>query len=511
MTVTDLYWGELVAFYTHSDYAGLINYCTDKLTQDPTHYLLYGARGKAYLELEEYTKAIDDLSASLLLNETYGMGLYNRGIAYYFSSNYTAAIDDLQAANQQQIQVNVDYFVGLCYYYTEQYESAIHLFSSVLDSAQADEYILECRANAYTVTGQSQLAARDQLGLLQFHLDAIPELETINAIDSTPSPVAEVDTFWSCFTEMCFLSQTGSMLSGIYILRFTNQEFYVGKAKNISNRLKQHHRTYSDIERIYFKAVALQVLLDEENATIAHMQRMGLRIRNLKQLSFLDLFNTHHQRRWVNQLDYSFISGTKYDNQAIREKFTNQFKSLQQRSYCNELIRLLSAYIEATIPNYLASEYNYWSISCLPKYLKKDKCVSRINIHAVPVLSVFEENDTSLTMILFVSKLPFLTHQSEKGSLEYLIDHLPSLQIEFKDAFQPQTQGDELTLVMNQGDFEKALQIPIILASCRLFNLRMMNRTGNEIGHRRTVWHCLDLADAIHQTIGSPQASERIP
>ena len=501
MTATDPHYEELMVFYSQKDYRGLITYCTHKLAENEGAYLLYGARGKAYLELDEYDKAIDDLTQSLLLNDAYPMGRYNRGVSYFFRRNYVPALADLEAVKLSGINVDVDYYLSLCYYHTDQLKAAIRLFTSLLESGDVTDFLLECRSNAYSLTGFTVLAFDDQLKRLGLQLESIPDLETINEPTTVLTSPGDTNELWAGFNELNFLSQPDTSQPVIYILVFTNQEYYVGQAKNIHHRLKQHRKTYPDIERVYYKVVPLSALLIQENATIATLQRACLRIRNLKQLDFSTLFDSYAQRQWIDNLDYSYNSGTKYANSVVREQFASQFNNFRQKTYADELTRQLATYVAATIPNYLASEYTYWSCSCLPKHLKHENVVSRINIHAVPVLSAYEEDDGTLGFMLYVSKLPFLQQLDQGATLEYLVDQLPSFQIELREAFTSQTQGDELTLLMNQLDFEKALSIPLIRSSCRLFNLRLMNRTGNEVTYRRTVWHCVDLADHLHSVI----------
>ena len=112
MTPAETQREELVAIYRQGDYSGLIDYCTRKLTECQCNYLLYGARGKANTELEEYSKAIEDLSQALLLNDTYQKGRYNRGLAYYFLNEYTQAIADLEVVKGLGLEIEINFVSG---------------------------------------------------------------------------------------------------------------------------------------------------------------------------------------------------------------------------------------------------------------------------------------------------------------------------------------------------------------------------------------------------------------
>ena len=149
------------------------------------------------------------------------------------------------------------------------------------------------------------------------------------------------------------------------------------------------------------------------------------------------------------------------------------------------------------IPNYIASEFNYWNITCLPNYLEEDNCVVRINVNAIPVLSVFESSESTLRFIIFSSRLPFLRYLKQQRTLTALFYHIPHLEIDLEKYFEEKTEGDVIRLVVDLSDFQSALNNELILSSIRLFNLRMMNNTGKELKFRRKTYHCLDLADLI--------------
>jgi hypothetical protein len=42
---------------------------------------------------------------------------------------------------------------------------------------------------------------------------------------------------------------------GIYVLRFSNEEFYAGQAVDVTRRYAQHRKTHGDIEQMAFKQV----------------------------------------------------------------------------------------------------------------------------------------------------------------------------------------------------------------------------------------------------------------
>jgi hypothetical protein len=62
---------------------------------------------------------------------------------------------------------------------------------------------------------------------------------------------------------------------GIYVLRFSNEEFYVGKAVDVTRRYAQHRKTYADIEQMAFKQVPRSKLDEEEQSLTGAWSRQG--------------------------------------------------------------------------------------------------------------------------------------------------------------------------------------------------------------------------------------------
>ena len=212
----------------------------------------------------------------------------------------------------------------------------------------------------------------------------------------------------------------------------------------------------------------------------------------------MNIFDEQQQKLWIGSLNYNNLTGSKFNNETIKIKLTDKYLTITEKVYFDELVILLRQYIKNSIPNYLASEYNYWSISCLPNYLKESNCITRININSVPVLSVFEETDGSLIFRLFVSKLPYLHYLKENSNPEKLFfEDFSALSIDLESSFEENTDGDEMSFLISQKDFQQAIKDKLFLSSIRTFNLRMMNKTGRENKFRRRVTHCLDFSDKI--------------
>lgn len=488
----------LIDYFNKKDFVGLINYCNTQIKIDNSNFLLFGAKGRALIEMKQYNNAILFISQAIELNPHYGIGFYNRGVSYYFIDEFELAIKDLENAQLLNKELSYgNYFIAACYSHMENYEKAIEIFSDYLLEYNDDNEVLQWRAELYELTEQYEKANADVFNLLTNDVENIEHYREINKGSSSEPYTSAGDKRIFSIIEHGFQPLNDEALSGVYILEFTNSEYYVGQSTKIKSRIKHHLNRYKDIKQVLFKPVPESLLLEEETQTIATLEAQGYKIRNLKQIDFANIFSESRQQKWINDLSYNISEGIKFKNEEVREQFKERYLLLEQKRYFNEFVDLLKRYIKLTIPNYIASEYNYWSITCLPNYLKESNIISRININSVPVLSVFEESDETLLFMLYVSKLPFLEALKQNKNLVSYIENLPSLRIRHSNAFIDQTDGGELVLIMHQNDFDNVLQNKLLLSSMRLFNLRMMNKVGKEEKYRRSVRHCLDLADRI--------------
>ncbi len=86
----------LTKYIEDKDYASVIDYCSSKIELDKSDHLFFGTRGCAYIEIEEYDKAITDLTQSIELNSEYAQGWFNRGRCYYYKNDDKLALADFK-------------------------------------------------------------------------------------------------------------------------------------------------------------------------------------------------------------------------------------------------------------------------------------------------------------------------------------------------------------------------------------------------------------------------------
>ena len=120
-------------YFSKKDFYGLIDYCTSEIKFQESNYLLFGARGKAFYEIEKFEEAVLDISKSIKLNPSYVLGLYNRGLCYYQLEKYFLAIKDFVSFKLSEAETrNVDFYLGACNYFIHDYKKSIEYFSNYL-------------------------------------------------------------------------------------------------------------------------------------------------------------------------------------------------------------------------------------------------------------------------------------------------------------------------------------------------------------------------------------------
>jgi len=83
-----------------AEIAGIIMGAMDALKKDPKNAELYNVLGKAYIEKEDYTKAVVNFTKAIKLQPKNGELYYNRGSAHNKSGNKTFGAVDLAKAKK---------------------------------------------------------------------------------------------------------------------------------------------------------------------------------------------------------------------------------------------------------------------------------------------------------------------------------------------------------------------------------------------------------------------------
>ena len=178
---------------------------------------------------------------------------------------------------------------------------------------------------------------------------------------------------------------------GIYVLRFSNGEFYAGQAVDVTRRYVQHRKTHGDIEEIAFKPLPRGRLSEEERALIERLEQEGWQLRNIalasipKGESDFDLvMPPEEQERWLNALNYVDGEGERLVDTDLRRKYRGRFQRFVEMPYAKEALDILRTYARVAVPAIRRGEVSFWSCSCLPTA----DVYSRVNINWQEVFTV---------------------------------------------------------------------------------------------------------------------------
>lgn len=287
---------------------------------------------------------------------------------------------------------------------------------------------------------------------------------------------------------------------GIYILYFSNGEFYVGQTKDVTRRFVQHLRIHHDIEKLTFKRVARKNLDAEERTVAKVLQRQGFSLRNIlltsipKGKSDFDLvMSLEDQTRWLDDHSYMNVEGDRVIEPELRRKYQERFLRLTQMPYAEKAIAGIRQYVRIGIPNPVRSEIAFWACSCLPSYANKRVTIySRINLFWQEVFNVhFENNQLWFSLHLTRSVLEY-----EFGpSLVGLTSEHPFVSV--ADHTYAPGGPDQINLVAKGSSaLQGLLEDERVVRAIRLFNLRLMKKGPCRFSR----YHCMDLADQFLPT-----------
>ncbi|MDQ5826571.1 MAG: GIY-YIG nuclease family protein [Chloroflexota bacterium] len=287
---------------------------------------------------------------------------------------------------------------------------------------------------------------------------------------------------------------------GIYILYFSNGEYYVGQSKDVTRRFVQHLRIHHDIEKLAFKRVARKSLDAEEAAIAAVLEGQGHKLRNIlltsipKGESDFDLIMPlDDQDRWVAGHDYVGPQGARIIEPELRRKYQGKFLQLTQMPYAERAITGLRQYVGVGIPAALQSEVSFWSCSCLPNHPNRHIAIySRINLFWQEVFTAgLEGNQLWFSIHLALS---VLEQEFGPSLFELTCDH-PSVSVDHH-AYAPGGPDQTRLVAFGSSALQRLLEDERIIRAIRLFNLRLMKKGPCAFSR----YHCMDLADRLLAT-----------
>ncbi len=292
---------------------------------------------------------------------------------------------------------------------------------------------------------------------------------------------------------------------GIYILHFTNGEFYVGKSINVIDRFAQHARNYHDIDKISFKQAIKSKLDEEEKRVTKLLESNGILLRNIQNVTFSygetdfdKVMNRNLQEQWLNDLTFNDLEGVRTDNLSLRSKYRSKYVEFTRLPFADEILHVTSAYVKTCIPAVKRGEISFWSCSCLPK--KSKIPYIRINVGWQTSFDAYVWEDKpcfqwyqTRSLAEEVFNLSFDSVNEELDNVVTFADD-PDLEVFIAKSNLIKAGMDQVfVIVPGTKNALKVLEDSMMRAAVRIFNLGLAQKSPCPWGKN----HCLDLADRL--------------
>lgn len=277
---------------------------------------------------------------------------------------------------------------------------------------------------------------------------------------------------------------------GIYILRFSDDHYYIGQSVDIAKRFKEHTRTYDHynikIRQFSYKIIPQSELNDLERLMIKEFETHNIYLKNHtfsgvpKGESDLDMvWQKDEQDKWLDSYQQTPQYKERVEYSKQREKYRLKFEDLSKLEVYSEAINFLKEYFKYCVPEPFLTEFDFWRISCLPE----KNCLCRLNIYQQEVLSLYFEDKTLDIDFHVTRSIP---------SFSELLDYSDIIQAD--NHYYPTGGADQCGIQI--FDSTKAIDfinLPSMQKAIKDINIRLMLKgTGfNKPSH------CVDLADKV--------------
>lgn len=284
---------------------------------------------------------------------------------------------------------------------------------------------------------------------------------------------------------------------GIYILRFKNNQFYVGQAVDVVRRFTQHSKVHEDIQEISFRTYPKEELNSVEEELIKLLERKGVRLRNINLTSIpkgntdLDLIiSREEQLLWLQSNHLNLLNEYIIDEPNLQENYARKAQKLLKRKDFVEIAKpFLIEYFKRCMLQPARTELSFWSLTCLNKAFLdvNNTALCRLNLFWCEVLTIWLDND---------NKVRFTFHLTKS-----LLSRFDIIKIKLKtkslltfDHYYQRGGPDQFSIeVTGLNDAMKLLKNDKIVMAIKTFNLRQMQKGATVYGK----YHCIDLAKSI--------------
>ena len=304
--------------------------------------------------------------------------------------------------------------------------------------------------------------------------------------------------FWAGFSE--FRRVSGLLVvadhfdperrTGIYVLRFRDGSYYVGKATDVTSRYRDHRDSKDPIEEMAFREVSKRNLDRVEQDTICALECLRVPLKNIAltrggaspdRLS--NAWATDEElRHFSTDRSWNDLTGAAIDDPVRRSKLHDRFQQLVSRPDAATIVEAFGLYVLRCIPFPARTVYRRWVISALP---------GGYYPHALANLSIgwqwacvaFEGDDG-----------PFLQVYARGSVLKRAfgrnLENLAGCEVHVATEVMGGT--DQLRLVCRPAELSDLLSKAPVVYALREVAIDLMQRSTPY-----TQFHCFDLGDAV--------------
>ena len=294
--------------------------------------------------------------------------------------------------------------------------------------------------------------------------------------------------------------------TGIYLLRFSDDAYYIGRAVDVVRRFSQHRRIHgARIVGFAFQKCAKKTLETRERDCIHLGESLGIPLSQTLdkttiygQADLDEIIVPAAAAQWLNdpikRPENAERAVFKYDL-GRQARDAHMLKCLESRTDYLQLVKLLKLYVDTTIPVPRLSEHDFWSVSCLPSTNKKTWprlfCVSA---HVMELFVVGHYRNEESRIWGFVNLAESVIVEKYPNA-DDLIDHFGEIEVH-QGRLYKSAGYDQLQIAFFGVDTAEALlRDSMIRKACAQLNYNVMRKGVNTYAK----FHCSALADVILQ------------
>jgi hypothetical protein len=284
---------------------------------------------------------------------------------------------------------------------------------------------------------------------------------------------------------------------GIYMLRFNNDEYYIGQAIDVVRRFNQHKQNFDDIIGLYFQQTPRTKLNSLEADLIGKIEQKNIPLRNISLTSVppsesdLDLLISKEEQNLWLQGQKILDDYKRTDDESQRRKYSKKFAALEKdTTFQREIIPFLKKYIDKSIicPN--RTERSFWAVSCLPISEKDYEIFLRINIYKQEVLTIGKvENSFLYSFHLTDSVFNALAEEEVK---QRYFKTFSTFSV--NDHFYKSGGMDQINILIEDGEEARSiLDDEYFIQAVRTMNYRLMKKGATYFNR----YHCFQIVDSL--------------